>query len=415
MRAELHERFADSLEAHGQGLTELDEMLGYHLETAARYRRELDRADPELERRAGRRLAAAGSGAALRSDAHDAANLLRRALALLPRGDRVRSAALFDCITILEELGERELRLRLIEELEQADDATLRMRGRVARSVLRVASEPVEAAGEAEEVADQAIAVFTEAGDDLGAAYAYHLAAVTSWLNSQAVATVRAVDLLIPHARRAGSRLLVGRAMMQLIGPLEYGPFETELIRARLAELPASESPLAKVNVLWVEAELARRDGRYAEALGLMDQASEIERELGLDMATALNTQARAEIMRDQGSLDDAVSTYRQAISRLEELGQNTFRSTTLISLAAVLYDRGQPDEAARMAVEGEQIGAGEDVVNSPTAVPSGHGSLPIKARTATPIRSLAKHSASPTRQTFPACRRPPMKRLLTC
>ena len=151
---------------------------------------------------------------------------------------------------------------------------------------------------------------------------------------------------------------------MQLIGPLGYGPFETGQIRARLGQLPASESPLAKANVLWVEAELARRDGRFAEAVGLLDQASAIERELGLDMATVLNTQARAEIMHDQGRLDDAIRTYRQAIGRLEVLGQAGFRSTTLISLAAVLYDCGQPDEAARLAVEGERVGAAEDVVN---------------------------------------------------
>jgi predicted ATPase len=61
-RAELYERFADWLEVNGRELIELDEVLGYHLEQAARYRRELDRADPELERRAGRHLATAGSG-----------------------------------------------------------------------------------------------------------------------------------------------------------------------------------------------------------------------------------------------------------------------------------------------------------------------------------------------------------------
>ena len=36
-RAELHQRFADWLETHGQGLVELEEISGYHLEQAARY------------------------------------------------------------------------------------------------------------------------------------------------------------------------------------------------------------------------------------------------------------------------------------------------------------------------------------------------------------------------------------------
>ena len=37
-RAELHERFAAWLEERGTGLVELDEIVGYHLEQAYRYR-----------------------------------------------------------------------------------------------------------------------------------------------------------------------------------------------------------------------------------------------------------------------------------------------------------------------------------------------------------------------------------------
>src|SRR6266511_1838132 len=41
VRAELHERFATWLQEHGAELVELDELLGYHLELACRYRAEL--------------------------------------------------------------------------------------------------------------------------------------------------------------------------------------------------------------------------------------------------------------------------------------------------------------------------------------------------------------------------------------
>jgi hypothetical protein len=56
--------------------------------------------------------------------------------------------------------------------------------------------------------------------------------------------------------------------------------------------------------------------------------------------------------------------TYREALARLEELRQTSFRSTTLINLAQALYRRREPDEAVRLAVEGEQLGAAEEVVN---------------------------------------------------
>ena len=363
-RVDLHERFADWLETRGQEVSELDEVLGYHLEQSARYRRELERPDEGLERRGGRHLAAAGSRAAMRSDAHGAANLLRRALALLPANDRERPHALLDGVAMVGEVGEREEELRLIDELERAPDRALRMHGRIARLELRVWKEPADAVEEAEAVVEEALGVFSEAGDDLGAAHAYALAAFVSWLRSQAVATVAAVDRLFTHAERAGSRILVGRAMMQLIGPLVYGPFEPEEIRTRLARLAASDSPLAKISISSVEAELARRNKRFREALDLLGQAGAVAYDLGLEIMVAINTQNRAAVMHDQGRLEEAIGTYRAAIERLEELGQTSFRSTTLINLGEVLYERGQADEAMRLALEGEQLGAAEDVVN---------------------------------------------------
>jgi class 3 adenylate cyclase/tetratricopeptide (TPR) repeat protein len=52
VRAELHERFADWLEAYGAAFVELDELLGYHLERAYQYRMELGPEDDESRQRA---------------------------------------------------------------------------------------------------------------------------------------------------------------------------------------------------------------------------------------------------------------------------------------------------------------------------------------------------------------------------
>jgi tetratricopeptide (TPR) repeat protein len=178
------------------------------------------------------------------------------------------------------------------------------------------------------------------------------------------VATEAAVEQLLTYAERAGSRILVGRAMIQLVGPLMFGPFEPDVIRGRLASLRESESPLANVTVLYVEGELARRDKRFEEALGLLEQVAAIQHALGLGIGAAIALQRRAEIRRDQGLLDEAISGYRAAIRRHEELGQTGFRSTTLINLGEAFYQRGELEEAKRLATEGEQIGASEDVVN---------------------------------------------------
>ena len=102
-RAELHERFADWMGGHGDDLVELDEIAGYHLEQAARYRLELGKPAPELAARAAALLAATGGQALDRVDMHAAANLLTRASELLGRDDPA-------LVPVLVALAEAQLR-----------------------------------------------------------------------------------------------------------------------------------------------------------------------------------------------------------------------------------------------------------------------------------------------------------------
>ena len=67
-RAALHERLADRLE-HAERRSELEEIVGYHLEQAYRLQGDLGVADAELGVRAGERLATAGRRALGRGDA----------------------------------------------------------------------------------------------------------------------------------------------------------------------------------------------------------------------------------------------------------------------------------------------------------------------------------------------------------
>ena len=81
VRADLHHRLADWLE-NKSTLVERDELVGYHLEQAARYEAELGRPDDALALRAGDTLVNAGLRALARDDEHAAAALLERALSL---------------------------------------------------------------------------------------------------------------------------------------------------------------------------------------------------------------------------------------------------------------------------------------------------------------------------------------------
>jgi predicted ATPase len=86
-RADLHERFAEWLES---AAPDLQEIRGYHLEQAYRYRAELGPVDDHgasLARRAAGVLATAGRRALDRGDMHATSNLLERAIELLPPDD----------------------------------------------------------------------------------------------------------------------------------------------------------------------------------------------------------------------------------------------------------------------------------------------------------------------------------------
>jgi DNA-binding SARP family transcriptional activator len=94
MRAVLHERHAGWLErTAGERALEFEEILGYHLEQAFRYRSELgppDESAVALGRRAAERLGVAGRRAFGRADTPGAMNLVSRAVSLLPVDDPLR-------------------------------------------------------------------------------------------------------------------------------------------------------------------------------------------------------------------------------------------------------------------------------------------------------------------------------------
>jgi tetratricopeptide repeat protein len=92
-RAELHQRFAEWLEQRGADLVEIDEILGYHLEQAHRYRVELGQVEDleALATDAATLLRSAGQRALGRGDAGAAIKLLERAAELLGRADPART------------------------------------------------------------------------------------------------------------------------------------------------------------------------------------------------------------------------------------------------------------------------------------------------------------------------------------
>lgn len=158
-RAELHERFADWLSTHD--LVERDEIVGYHLEQAYRYRVELDPGDaalPALAARASEHLASAGRGALDRADFNAGVVLLRRA-ASLPGDNERRLAVLPELASALGETGEADDALQLLEEAAGSENELTRARAAITRAIYK--QQMVEHPDEIREI-------FERAGDDYG-------------------------------------------------------------------------------------------------------------------------------------------------------------------------------------------------------------------------------------------------------
>jgi tetratricopeptide (TPR) repeat protein len=124
-RRDLHERYAVWLEASsGSRAAEVQEILGYHLEQAARYAEEVGAAEPALAERAASPLSAAGLRAFTRGDMSGAVNLLSRASALLRPDDPARARILPELGTAFVEIGDLERATDVLTEGVARAEAT---------------------------------------------------------------------------------------------------------------------------------------------------------------------------------------------------------------------------------------------------------------------------------------------------
>ena len=209
-RAELHERFAAWLEEHGANLVELDELLGYHLEQASRYRAELGLpSDAALTSKARRRLTAGGQRAALRQDYAAAASLLERAAALMPppEFDLALETQLVD---VLLWAGKVDEALRRAESLAHrattAGDEVGQLCGRIKATEVRMLLEPEGETAKLNALVEEALPIFEAARADLALYIGYSALGQVAVVRAQADTALASLERAVAHARRAGVR-----------------------------------------------------------------------------------------------------------------------------------------------------------------------------------------------------------------
>ena len=188
-RALLHERFVTWAERvnreRGREL-EFEEILGYHLEQAYRYRTDLgviDETAREIALRAAEKLASAGRRAFGRGDAAAAASLLHRAAVVLPAGAPARIELLAEFAEASIEQGHFDAAREALDEASSAaraaQEGRLEARANLVGYLLSLGSTGAVGELETSVAGIRAIAdVLDGAGDADGVARALHLLSV---------------------------------------------------------------------------------------------------------------------------------------------------------------------------------------------------------------------------------------------
>jgi class 3 adenylate cyclase/tetratricopeptide (TPR) repeat protein len=364
VRADLHESFAAWLAEAAEGrVAEYEELLGYHLEQAYRYRTELGPVDEHgrtLARRAAERLVAAAERAIARGDRRAQVNLLARACALLPADDRLRLEQLAELGDALTELGEftraEAVLLEATATAVAADSPRVEARARISLSELHYSIAPGDIAEQRLE-AERAIPVFEQVGDELGLARAWGLLASLHHGQGQSAAAQVAWERSIAHARRAGSRRDELSGLSWLTAVSVWGPTHRVEARGRCEEiLERVRGDLdEEAHVLGLLGCLHALGGEFDEARALHGRRAAIFEELGLQTTLAWTSHTAGWVEMLAGEAEAAERVLREGFETLERMGAKTQLQVVGSYLARAVTMQGRYEEAEQLArsVEG--------------------------------------------------------------
>ncbi len=354
-RAELHDRFAAWLEGHGADLVELDEILGHHLERAARCKQELGQPDEELARRAGDHLANAGRRALWRGDQRAAAGLLGRALELT-RPIRLDVALELDLASALwrDRQEAAAVANAAAERARAAGDTTGETLARMAEAFHRSWFLPDPDIDELVTRARNALPLLEQSGDHAGLVHVW-------FALGYGVANFRARWDDWAHAGEQALRnaRLAGRPSTGLFEELALAsgsrPADEALERL---DAHARENPLPPTQLIraWLLAML----GRFEEARPIAEEAR--DRILQLTGAHWVDW-IPGEIAALGGDHESAVAYLQPFCNFLEKRQQRFYLSSVATMLGRELCRVGSYDEAERSVLLVRKLGVRQNTL----------------------------------------------------
>jgi class 3 adenylate cyclase len=373
LRAELHERFARWLDA-SESLDEYaDEITGYHLEQAYRYRVELrppDEHDLALARSASERLARAGRAAIERWDMAAAEKLLTRAAELLPADEAGRLEVELMLEDPLAETGDLGRVQRLLDDLaaraRMLGDDRLEAIAAVRQALMRLRLDPASSARQARELLERAIPILERHQDERTLAhFQYELGNIAGFTEGRFREGQEWQTRALASARRLGERHLESWVLQALTAFEWWGPTPVALALEHARELAVQWERDPRVST-----HMVALLGMYEAMLGHLDEAhAHITACLGREDITGLtNLEVGyadwlghfALLVDDVAEASEQFEIGRRAAVAISHL---TRYGDLSACLAEALYRQGRYDEAQAATEESEQNAAPENRV----------------------------------------------------
>jgi class 3 adenylate cyclase len=357
-RARLHLRFADWLEATaGDRLTELEEIVGYHLEQAHRYRTQLGESPDSVRSiadRAAARLERAGERAYLADDHVTASGLLLRARALasepasrgrigaLAATSLFRQQRVHECITVGEEAVADA---RAAGDKRASTNAWLTVIGaRFSRSEVEVPALWVEVAN--------AEAVFTELGDELGLARTGLIRSFLASAEGREDDSIAASREAARHAEAAGDLGKLAQSVGHIadsyvFGRYPVGPAIEELERALPRTRAFIDGWFLAAGALAILHAMAGHRERALELLHERESVVQERRGRSRDLANRQVDGMTAMLLEEPSiGIEPLRTSFEDALAA----GDLPVATATGCVLAELHLDSGAPDAARAIA-----------------------------------------------------------------
>ncbi len=373
-RALFHEWFADWMERNaGERLTEIEEIVGYHLEQAVRLRLELGPADARTRRLAARaveRLGASGRRAFGRDDVPAAVSLLDRAHGIAMDDTAGRAELEIDlasaCMRSGDFSADTEALLKAAgERAERLGDRRLALRAEIEHEFFTVLTDPDEQTDRMTRIAEAAIPELERVGDELGLAKAWWLLSEPHLVACRWGPRAGALERAVEHARRAGDAREVATLVGLLAQALRYGPSPVRDAIERCESLlaDATGSRATEAGVRSTLAALYAMDGDDAQARVLWADARAGWEELGMSYRIATFSLDPGTIELLAGDPAAAERELREGYETLSAMGEVGARTTIAAFLAEALRAQGRLAEAYELTGAVEAAASQEDVV----------------------------------------------------